>query len=449
MSYALVNPPPTAGPLPVIDSASLGVPYYAPASGGGGGGAGPNPVVSTLTFAQGDITEGNGPGSINMSFALNVRDLAVSTPQNYSFQFATAQDPTQYSPDIAAYQSTMNVFQIWGPSASQADTGNVLFTTDVLGRSAITALKAAGGLSTLAILADTVQMPTDLQVSSINGVAPSGGGVSPLGISTAQVAGSAGALSLVGPTSLVLSSVNVNALGVNNFNLGNGNLNVSSINGASPAGGGVDPAGISTNVVSAASGTLLTLNSDSTTTQINIDSSKGGQIDINAAAGAGTINLGAVTLNASAANLQISSINGVAPGGGSIANVSVSTVSSGFVFAPGGPGVVPLTSSFATTAGNLYQLSWTDVTQVITGGMVASAYLQYTLSTPSGFVGLDLVPIAPYEATGLSTIVSHIANFTASADSANLALAPNGILSTIVSFQAGQNVIVRDLGPIV
>lgn len=51
MSYALINPPPTAGPLPVVDSASLGAPYYAPASGGGGGG-GVNPAgISTNAVA--------------------------------------------------------------------------------------------------------------------------------------------------------------------------------------------------------------------------------------------------------------------------------------------------------------------------------------------------------------------------------------------------------------
>lgn len=60
--YITTSPPPTAGPLPVIERANLNTPY----SGGGGGGGpstiGPNPVVSSIT------TNGGWAGGIPSTF---------------------------------------------------------------------------------------------------------------------------------------------------------------------------------------------------------------------------------------------------------------------------------------------------------------------------------------------------------------------------------------------
>jgi hypothetical protein len=178
--YTILSPPPTAGPLPVIERANLNTPY----SGGSGPGPstiGPNPVISTLTFAAGNPSSGNTTGTINMASVLNILDPSVPTPNNYHFQFATNQDPQAggYPPYVSQYQSTLNNFAVWGPSASATQTGNFSFSTDITGRSQIVAANATGGLSTLVISADSVLIPTSatissLSVSSVNGGAPGG-----------------------------------------------------------------------------------------------------------------------------------------------------------------------------------------------------------------------------------------------------------------------------------
>jgi hypothetical protein len=143
----------------------------------GGGGGGPNPVVSTLTFAAGTNGSGNASGTINMQAYLNIIDPLISTPTNFHYQFATNQDPANSPGYVSQYQSTLNNFNMWGPSDSVTNTGNFSFSCDILGRSQIFAANATGGLSTLSILADSVLIPTgatisSLSVSSINGASP-------------------------------------------------------------------------------------------------------------------------------------------------------------------------------------------------------------------------------------------------------------------------------------
>ena len=156
-------------------------------AGGGGGGGGANPVVSTLTFSQGDPTTGNTNGTINMSSILNILDPAVPTPDNFHFQYATNQNPQAggFPSYVAQYQSSFNGFSVFGPSADVNNTGSFAFSTDILGRSHIVAANANGNLSTLVLSADSVLVPTgmsvsSLSVSSINGAAPGGGNAYPL-----------------------------------------------------------------------------------------------------------------------------------------------------------------------------------------------------------------------------------------------------------------------------
>ena len=88
-------------------------------------------------------------------------------------------------------------------------------------------------------------------------------------------------------------------------------LFVSSINGVAPGGGGVDPAGISTNKIANFSGTTLSLFAD-LTTSIEIDSSKGGVINF-IAPDSVDFNTPDITATGSltlSGNLAVSSING-------------------------------------------------------------------------------------------------------------------------------------------
>ena len=146
--------------------------------GGGGGGSNPNPVVSTLTFSEGTNISGNiTDGMIFISSILSILDLNCPTPQNNNYQFITNQLQSAFPAIVSQYQSTLNQFSLWGPSANQTDTGNLSISSDVLGRSLIYATNATGNLSSIAILADAINVPTGMNissitVSSINGASP-------------------------------------------------------------------------------------------------------------------------------------------------------------------------------------------------------------------------------------------------------------------------------------
>ena len=107
-------------------------------------------------------------------------------------------------------------------------------------------------------------------------------------------------------------------------------LSVSSINGAAPAGGGINPAGISTNQVSVATGTTITIGNPGGA-QVAVNGAGGGFISIGTNGGSG--GTGEIYLSASStiveAELWVSSLNGQAPGGGGgpvPANLVVSTL---------------------------------------------------------------------------------------------------------------------------
>ena len=142
-----------------------------PIGGGGGGSNTPNPVVSTLTFSKGDETT-NTNGTLLMNTLLAVRDPNVLSPQNFNFQFATSNNTNAYPSFYQNYLSTFNGISIWAPDSNVINTGLITIASSVDGRSAIVAQSANGALSTLSILADTVQVPNNLQVSTINGNVP-------------------------------------------------------------------------------------------------------------------------------------------------------------------------------------------------------------------------------------------------------------------------------------
>lgn len=153
-------------------------------SGGGGGPIGPNPVVSSITFAP-NIAGPNvyTQGVLNMSTQLVIQDPGTLVVQDYFFQTGLP-TPVDFT---SSFVSTTNSFVINGPGGDGNNGGmNLVGSAD--GRSMITALTAINVVSSLAIVADPVIIPFNLQVSSINGQAPGGGGSGPnLVISTLTV----------------------------------------------------------------------------------------------------------------------------------------------------------------------------------------------------------------------------------------------------------------------
>jgi len=405
MSYSLISPPPTAVPLPVVAVANENSPYYAPASGGGGGGggAGPNPSFSSINLSTSANVNMLGGGFIQVfgsDVGINIQNNDTTAVNEIGM--ITNGTAAAVYPNLTGNGTYISL------SAPSANSGLSMFAGDNEGQFIIGAVNSAGGPSTLTII--------------------SGG---ELRLITAPGA----------PTSL-------------------SSLNVSSINGASPAGGGVAPAGISTNAVDAATTTKLRLNG---TNGITIDT-----------AGTGTVTINSVLINAVTSDLQISSINGAAPGGaaistfdvasvssltvssingqapgGGIANTSTGSLAQSFVLTSGGPPVVAVTSAFNTTAGNLYNLSWQD-TAFVNGSLAGpNSYIQYSISSSAGFLPVDVVPAAPLSSFAISSLLNHNYNFKAEADSGQLVLSQNGLPSTFIGLVAGQDIVLRDLGPVV
>ena len=182
--YTTLSPPPTSGALSLVNNANASQSYYAPAGGGGGGGSNPNPVVSTITFSQGSSGSELTDGMIFMNNTLNLLDLNSPTPQNNNFQFVTNVLTASVAPIVEQYQSTFNGTSLWGPNASLTDTGNLALSADGLGRSLILATNATGNLSSLAILADTIVVPTGMNISSLTVSSINGGNLAVSAIST-------------------------------------------------------------------------------------------------------------------------------------------------------------------------------------------------------------------------------------------------------------------------
>lgn len=150
--------------------ANAGAPYYS----GGGGSAGPNPVVSTLTLPAG--------GAIVMTQVLTIND-PETTAVTQDFYFAT----NDTNPPLSSFMtSTMNDFIVNGPDGGVGN-GQLLLAAGNDGRCAIWCNNAANVNSTLAIVADNVIIPSNVEVSSIGTSNPLTTNLAFVGVSTNNI----------------------------------------------------------------------------------------------------------------------------------------------------------------------------------------------------------------------------------------------------------------------
>jgi len=351
--YTTLSPPPTAGPLPVIERANLNTPY----SGGGGGGGpstiGPNPVVSSITTNGGATA--NGWDLIAAGFNFNINGSTLNLVNFGGGELAGGQAfninaDTTPNIDLALFLSTTNtsggniqgtslVVQSDGAVYGAASLGAI---TDGTCYIASYAQGTTPQLSTLNVYADAVNM-SSLNVSSINGAAPGGGGSAISSFATASVS----------------------------------SLSVSSINGAAPSGGGAPPAVVSTisslvnvSTINVGSPGLLTIaggisvldyvGAGSISTGSIVGIVPGGAVSVpnlvtsSITTGQPQLNIDAPT---SVSSLIVSSINGAAPGGGG-ASLQYSTISNPIPnIVPVNPGATTQILSFSTIAGHVYSAS--------------------------------------------------------------------------------------------
>lgn len=130
--------------------------------------------------------------------------------------------------------------------------------------------------------------------------------------------------------------------------------------GGGGGGGGVNPSGISTNQVATATGTGLNLVVDGTTA-IVMESTKGGVINITSGSGTGSIGLVANSITTTPnCDLTISSINGLAPGGGGVAPSQSTIIFTGtsFPVTCSAGTTTPLANDYILTAGHTYTASF-------------------------------------------------------------------------------------------
>lgn len=152
------------------------------------GSAGPNPVVSSISFPLGNATTG---GVINMLSNLSINDSSTPVLQDYQFYTNLQNVGGGLWENISSFVSSPNVFQVNGTGGDGAN-GILAVIGGADGRNAIAATNGFGTPSTLTLVADPVVIPGNLQVSSINGAAPGGGG---LQFSTIGIPGGSGASS--------------------------------------------------------------------------------------------------------------------------------------------------------------------------------------------------------------------------------------------------------------
>jgi hypothetical protein len=146
--------------LPLATNSAPGVSLYAPASGGGGGGGGPNPAFSTITINDGVLTTNSGANGFVFQNS--------TTPV---IQDAFLQSNTV---PLAAGTGTANVFQLNSASGS-----NATLTIGAGNDDACYVWTGLGGNqsgSTALFLQTAGLYTSSLNVSSINGAVPGGGG---------------------------------------------------------------------------------------------------------------------------------------------------------------------------------------------------------------------------------------------------------------------------------
>lgn len=379
--------------VPCITNSGPGAPLYAAAgSGGGGGGGGPNLVVSTI---QSQIV-----GQEDVIFIGANGNIIFDQPAG------------------------ANAIQFDGTSNGE--------------------IRNRGGVFKIGGYPGQPEIPVSIStlvVSTINGAAPGGGGVGPDPVFStlttqldATIGGSVicGGITINGPgattTTLAVNASNLLSVanGVNTASIAgcgqiaNGpnpvsisSLSVSSINGAAPSGGGVDPAGISTGQV-AAVGNALNLRVGSTE-GITLDGISN-ILTLTAGTGTGKVQFSAYS-TIIGFDLNVSSINGAAPGGGGAGpDLALSTLTMGI------PGGISGVSSIGGVGGSLPIVGGISVSSIsvssINGGAYppAGAALQFSSIGVPGGGGLSSFTCDPGFNNPLvefSTITGHTYSATA------------------------------------
>lgn len=378
--YTTTAPPPTAGSLPIIQQANESTPV-----GGGGGSSpstiGPNPVVSSIT-TNGDAAasgydivasglEFSVYGSTLTGYTLGGAQLAggaalqieADTTNSVDFQFLISTG-TAYAP-IVSNDATSLLIRSDGSSVN----GVIAIGTQPDGTSFLASYAFSGSStpSTLNVYADGVNI-SSLVCSTINGVAP-GAAVIPadLAVSTLSMGAPGG---IVGISSLAGLNSNIPIIGTLTAPEIKG---VSSINGA-PVGGGVGPelgtSSITCSSITMTDGALYGISSinDGTPQLLLVAGDVGITGGYLAATAVSTntitpltgakITLNTATIDTTAGNLVVSSINGAAyppAGGGGLQYSTISNPVPNIINVD--PGTTTSILAFSTIAGHVYSAS--------------------------------------------------------------------------------------------
>lgn len=347
------------------------------AGGGGQSTIGPNPAVSSLTFAP--YTGGTTTGVLNISSELVIQDFGTAVGQDFKFRTGF---PTSQLDYLSSFASTINFVSVNG-DGGDGNNGTLILAGSSDGRTLIHGQVATNNItSTLTILGDPVVIPYDLQVSSINGATPgTSTGIPAAGISTNQVANASGNILTLASDAATTITIDSSKGAINLIaNSGTGDitftaystivtndLSVSSINGQAPGTGSALSSfnqlfTSSIGVPNPIADDLIIVGQNS---YVNFDMTSGVLSQIGfalstsvAALFPSVVNISAYDLGnndyilsvgrpggsanviTSISSLNVSSINGQTPGGGGALQFSTLGI-------PGGSGI----SSFVLTAG--------------------------------------------------------------------------------------------------
>jgi hypothetical protein len=306
---------------------SPGVSLFAPASGGGGGGGGPNPSVSTLTVANGGGIVMAQTSAINMPYDSGNGGIIAWSVDDGSTYVAQQQYPAQGmgpaslssiggGPKVSLIRNdgTFDGFQV----------GAVIFDGNGQGSSALCPAMASDAAANLSIWASNVNI-SSLTVSSINGATPGGGGSVPADLTVSSISSITGTFS----TSISITGDGGSAADGGLIWPGAGGVGNSrgiGLNGIT--GGGFVLSAFQTDPnlsVSAGAGDfgankIYFLSGAAPDSSTYIQNGNDNQ------SANGALNI-VCPLGVNISSLNVSSINGAAPGGGSISpDLSVSTL---------------------------------------------------------------------------------------------------------------------------
>ncbi len=312
--YSMASPPPTAGPLTIIDRANQSTPY----SGGGGGGGTIISSFNTASVSSLSVSSINGatPGTGSIPTNLNVSTLGVADSLSVGGGLALGKGIV----DIGNLPTSQDItMEILGYNSGTAALFGMSITSDTN-----TNTMTISSVGATPILLNNI--------STINGVAyPPPGGSAVSTFDTASIS----------------------------------SLSVSSINGAAPGtGGGASIAEGGAFVLCSSNGVIvmghipgatlpdIQIGDSMNTVGISLQNAQGDSL----ALFAGTIGFTTQNVNMTGTNLNVSSINGGAypPPGGSAPQFSTLFSGSSTINCDGGQTQVLL--SFSTLTNHLYQI---------------------------------------------------------------------------------------------